>query len=131
MLRHLSTGYCLVMTADVPKKARVCGAGVVTLARLSGRPVFPLAVASARRIDFRSWDRASLPLPFGRGAIVVGDPVFVPEDADEAMREQKRIEIECALDAVHARAYALVGGEDPGAVLSRARDAAAVAGGPP
>jgi lysophospholipid acyltransferase (LPLAT)-like uncharacterized protein len=131
MLRYLSTGYSLVMTADVPKKARVCGAGIVTLARLSGRPVYPLAVASARRIDFKSWDRASLPLPFGRGAIVVGDPILVPEEADEDMREQKRLEIENALDAVHARAYALVGGEDPGAVLSRARDGAPAAGGPP
>ena len=65
------------MTADVPKIARVCGEGIVTLARLSGRPIVPVAVVTSRRIDFESWDRASLGLPFGRGAMVLGEPIRV------------------------------------------------------
>ena len=35
----------------------------------------PVAVVTSRRIDFRSWDRASLGLPFGRGAMVLGEPI--------------------------------------------------------
>ena len=115
MLRALADGEMVVLTADVPKISRVCGRGIVTLAQLSGRPIVPVAVVTSRRIDFGSWDRASLGLPFGRGAIVLGDPVFVPRDADAAAFEAARQAVERGLDAVHARAYALVGASDPGA----------------
>jgi lysophospholipid acyltransferase (LPLAT)-like uncharacterized protein len=120
MLRTLKDGVSLVLTADVPKTARVVGEGVVTLAKLSGRPIYPLAVASARRIDFNSWDRASVPLPFSRGAIVVGDPIRVPHDATPEQIEAARREVESALDAAHARAYAILGSTDPGAGLREA-----------
>jgi hypothetical protein len=123
MVRALGEGKSMVLTADVPKIARVCGPGIVTLARYSGRPIVPLAVVTSRRIDFKSWDRASLGLPFGRGAIVVGDPVWVAGDADEAALEEARRAVEAGLDRVHERAYAMVGARDPGARL--------VAGGQP
>ncbi|WP_240540024.1 lysophospholipid acyltransferase family protein [Salinarimonas soli] len=115
MVRALAEGESMVLTADVPKISRVCGSGIVTLARMSGRPVVPLAVVTSRRIDFRSWDRASLGLPFGRGALVVGEPIHVPRDADEAALEAARRAVERGLDLVHERAYALVGAADPGA----------------
>jgi hypothetical protein len=49
--------------------------------------------------------------------MVLGDPVEVPRDADEAALEAARRAVERGLDAVHARAYALVGARDPGAGL--------------
>lgn len=119
MLRALSSGASVVLTADVPKTARVAGPGIVMLARLSGRPIVPTAVVTSRRFDFKSWDRASLGKPFGRGAIVVGEPIRVAEDADEETMERARKAVEEGLDAVHARAYAKVGAVDPGAGLRR------------
>jgi lysophospholipid acyltransferase (LPLAT)-like uncharacterized protein len=121
MLRALGEGEIVVLTADVPKIARVCGWGIVTLARLSGRPIVPVAVATSRRVDFRSWDRASLGLPFGRGAAVLGDPIFVARDLDPASLEAARQAVEAGLDRVHERAYALVGSRDPGAGIRLAR----------
>ncbi len=79
---------------------------------------------TSRRIDFKSWDRASIGLPFGRGAIVVGEAIHVAREADEATCEAARLALEAGLDAVHARAYALVGAQDPGAGLRQARLAA-------
>jgi lysophospholipid acyltransferase (LPLAT)-like uncharacterized protein len=99
----------------VPKISRRAGEGIVTLARLSGRPIVPVAVVTSRRIDFKSWDSASLGLPFGRGAIVLGDPIAVPRDISTDDLERIRQEVEQALDGVHARAYELVGTPDPGA----------------
>lgn len=119
MLRALADGEMVVLTADVPKIARVCGEGIVALARLSGRPIVPVAVVTSRRVDFQSWDRASLGLPFGRGAIVLGDPIAVPRDADAAELALVRGVVEAGIDRVHARAYALVGARDPGARRSR------------
>jgi lysophospholipid acyltransferase (LPLAT)-like uncharacterized protein len=121
LLRALDEGKTVGLTADVPKIARVCGNGVVTLAQLSGRPIVPIAIVTSRRVDFRSWDRASLGLPFGRSAVVVGEPISVPPQIDAAAREAARRAVEGELDRVHERAYALVGGRDPGADL-RPRD---------
>jgi lysophospholipid acyltransferase (LPLAT)-like uncharacterized protein len=120
MLRALSAGVSVAITADVPKRARVAGEGIVTLARLSGRPIAPTAVVTSRRFDMNSWDRASLGKPFGHGAIVVGDLIHVAPDADERAMEEARKAVEAGLDAVHARAYAKVGAADPGAGLRRA-----------
>jgi lysophospholipid acyltransferase (LPLAT)-like uncharacterized protein len=115
MLRALADGEMVVMTADIPKISRICGQGIVTLAQLSGRPIVPVAVVTSRRIDFNSWDKASIGLPFGRGAMVLGEPIQVPRDADERTLEGLRKTVELQLDRVHERAYALVGSRDPGA----------------
>jgi lysophospholipid acyltransferase (LPLAT)-like uncharacterized protein len=120
MLRALADGEMVVLTADIPKISRVCGEGIVTLAQLSGRPIVPVAVVTSRRLDFSSWDKASIGLPFGRGAMVLGDPIPVPRDADAQALEALRRQVERELDAVHARAYALVGSRDPGAKASPA-----------
>lgn len=123
MLRALEAGEMVVMTADVPKIARICGDGIVTLARLSGRPIVPIAVVTSRRIAFNSWDRASLGLPFGRGAMMFGDPIFVPREADDTTLARARHAVEDGLDAAHERAYAMLGARDPGA-KARSRRAA-------
>lgn len=114
MARRLGQGRTVVMTADVPKVSRRAGLGIVTLARMTGRPIYPIAVVTSRRFDFRSWDRASLGKPFGRGAMVLGEPVRVAREADDAVLEAARLAVETGLDAVHARAYGLIGARDPG-----------------
>jgi lysophospholipid acyltransferase (LPLAT)-like uncharacterized protein len=108
MLDALGEGYNVALTADVPKVARVAGAGVVTLARFSGRPIYPVAVATRRRIELDNWDHSAWNLPFSRLAIVVGDPVAVAPDADDAAIEAARRKVEAGLNAVTLRAYAIV-----------------------
>ena len=114
MRRHISEGQSIALTADIPKVSRVAGLGIVTLAQISGRPIYPVAVVSSRRIDWHSWDSASVALPFGQGAMVVGDPVLVPREADADRLEQARRAVEAGLNEAHARAYGLVGSRDPG-----------------
>jgi lysophospholipid acyltransferase (LPLAT)-like uncharacterized protein len=123
MLRALADGEMVVMTADVPKIARRCGSGIVTLARLSGRPIVPVAVVTSRRIDFRSWDRASLGLPFGRGAMVLGEPIHVAREVDAAALAQAQADVEAGLNSVHERAYTLIASQDPGACAGARGDA--------
>ncbi len=127
MVRRLAAGDTMVLTADVPKRARIVGPGIIALARASGRPLRAVAVVTSRRIDFNSWDRASIGLPFGRCAIVVGEPILVARDADEAAQEAARLALQASLDDVHARGYALVGSSDPGAGLRERQQAAGAA----
>jgi lysophospholipid acyltransferase (LPLAT)-like uncharacterized protein len=112
MLTALADGYNMALTADVPKVARVVGLGIVKLARLSGRPIYPVAVATSRRFVLKNWDRSAVNLPFGRFAIVAGEPVVVPADADDAMMEQYRAMLEQRLGQVTQRAYDIVDRND-------------------
>lgn len=67
----------LIITPDGPKGPRhELKEGVVQLARLSGRPVVPMAFVASRGHRFKSWDRFLLPCPFARGVYSFGDPVF-------------------------------------------------------
>jgi lysophospholipid acyltransferase (LPLAT)-like uncharacterized protein len=117
LLRLLESGSSVALTADVPKRARVAGMGIVALAKLSGRPIVPTAVVASRRIQFNSWDRASLGLPFSHAIVVAGDLIRVPVDADDAAMERARLAVQEGLDDAHRRGYAMVGATDPGANL--------------
>jgi lysophospholipid acyltransferase (LPLAT)-like uncharacterized protein len=110
MLEALAEGHTIALTADIPQVSRVAGSGIVTLARHSGRPIYAVAVTTSRRIALDSWDRAEVNLPFGRFAIVVGDPINVASDADDAALEQARQTVERELNAVTARAQAIADG---------------------
>ncbi len=112
VVKALEDGQAVFLTADVPKVGRVAGKGIIQVARRSGVPIYPLAAVTSRRKRFGSWDRAVLNLPFGRFAIVYGDPIEVPADADDDLIEAKRRELEIALERVTARAYELAGGRD-------------------
>jgi hypothetical protein len=109
MVRALKGGESVVLTADVPKVARVCGAGIIALARISGRPIVPLAVVTSRSLTARSWDKASIPLPFGRKIAVASTPIYVAADATPEQLEEARLAVEAALVAVHAAADAALG----------------------
>ena len=112
MLQTLEEGSSVATTADVPKVARVAGRGVVMLARESGRPILPFAIATSRFNRLDNWDRSVIPLPFGRGIGVLGDPIYVPADADDAAVETYRVRLESELKDATRRAYAAVGRED-------------------
>jgi lysophospholipid acyltransferase (LPLAT)-like uncharacterized protein len=107
MLAALKDGYSVALTADVPKVARVCGRGIVKLASISGRPIYPMAIATHHRIELRNWDRTAINLPFGRAGGVAGTPIYVPADADEAMLASAQQAVQAALNAATARAYEL------------------------
>ncbi len=109
MLRVLERGINMALTADVPKRSRVAGMGIIMLARESGRPIMPFAMATSRYIQLNNWDRTTINLPFGRGALVGGEPINVPADADGATMETLRLQLEATLNDVTQRAYDAVG----------------------
>jgi len=90
----------IVLTPDGPKGPRhELKDGVVQLARMSGRPVVPMAFVCSRGHRFKSWDHFIFPYPFGRGVYSFGEPVYFDkqEGVDrfreriiEAMQENQR-----------------------------------------
>ena len=109
MVRALQENYNVALTADVPKRSRVAGLGIIMLARESGRPIMPFAMATSRFIRLNNWDHTTINLPFGRGALVGIEQVIVPPDADAATMERLRQQLEANLNEATRRAYARVG----------------------
>jgi lysophospholipid acyltransferase (LPLAT)-like uncharacterized protein len=109
MVRALEDGYNVALTADVPKRSRVVGLGIIMLARESGRPIMPFAMATSRFLRLNNWDRTTINLPFGRGALVGIEEILVPADADAMTMERLRAKLEATLNEATRRAYAQVG----------------------
>jgi hypothetical protein len=109
MVRAQAENYNVALTADVPKRSRVAGLGIIMLARETGRPIMPIAMATSRFVRLNNWDRTTINLPFGRGAMVGDEMIVVPPDADGETMEKLRAQLEAALNEVTGRAYAQVG----------------------
>jgi lysophospholipid acyltransferase (LPLAT)-like uncharacterized protein len=109
MVRAIEEGYNVASTADVPKRARIAGLGIIMLARQTGRPIMPFAMVTSRYWRLKNWDQTTINLPFGRGAMVGGEMITVPPDADAEKMEELRARLEATLNDATRRAYAKVG----------------------
>ena len=109
MVRALQDNYNVALTADVPKRSRIAGLGIIMLARESGRPIMPFAMVTSRFIRLKNWDSTTINLPFGRGVVVGIEAVHVPPDADAETMEKLRLQVEALLNEATRRAYAAVG----------------------
>lgn len=104
-LKQLKSGG-LAITPDGPRgPVRQMAEGLPLLARMSGAPVLMLGMSCRPAVRLNSWDRALLPLPFGRGAIIY-DLVRYPEGAELA---EVADQWAARLTALEARADALTG----------------------
>ncbi|NBB50749.1 DUF374 domain-containing protein [Rhizobium sp. CRIBSB] len=104
-LRQLKVG-ALAITPDGPRgPANVMAEGVAVLSKLSGAPVLFIGLSCNPAIRLGSWDRAVLPLPFARGAIV-WDIAHFPADAETG---DVIADWTARLNAVEARADAITG----------------------
>jgi len=110
LVRALKGGASVGVTPDGPRGPRMTvGDGVLALARLAGVPILPAAVSVSRRVVLRTWDRLIIPLPFGSGAMIWGDPITVPRDADDAALDALRLRLEQEMTRVSVQADTLTG----------------------
>ena len=110
LVRSLRAGISVGITPDGPRGPRMrAGEGAIALARLSGAPILPAAVSVSRRLLLDTWDRLIVPLPLGRGAVVWGDAIHVPRDADADTVAALRQRLEDELNRISAQADELAG----------------------
>jgi lysophospholipid acyltransferase (LPLAT)-like uncharacterized protein len=99
------TGCNAGMAVDAPRgPARVAKIGAVMIARDTGQPIVPIATWTTRHIQFNSWDKMILPLPFGTVVVAYGDPVHVPKGLSHAGYESLRLQLQENINKAQALA---------------------------
>jgi lysophospholipid acyltransferase (LPLAT)-like uncharacterized protein len=107
--RTMASGKPTAFTLDGPRgPAKHAQPGAVFLAKITGNPILPFHIESARHWSARSWDRTQVPKPFSNVAIAIGEPFEVASDLDDAGVEARRVALEAALADLEARAKALL-----------------------
>ena len=111
LARVLRRGGTEVLVApDGPRGPRhVVQPGVVALAGFTGAAIVPIAAGASRGTVLRSWDRFVIPHPFARLCVAIGEPLYVPREADRQTLEAVRRDLEARLSAVTRAADERVG----------------------
>lgn len=82
---------------------------VVSLAKMTGVPIVPVAYSCSRAKQFKSWDKFLLALPFGRGVLICGEPLSVPENSDKGIVDSLKHELETRLNQITQEADESIG----------------------
>ena len=97
MAQCLDNGIEVGFTIDGPRgPAYVAKTGALTLARHTGQAILPFHTEVRRYVEFPSWDRSHVPLPFTAAICLIGEPIYVPRHAtsDELIALQARVQSE-------------------------------------
>jgi lysophospholipid acyltransferase (LPLAT)-like uncharacterized protein len=109
LTRDIAAGKPVGFTLDGPRgPAGVAQPGAVWLAKATGNPVLPFHLEASRHWTLNSWDRTQIPKPYATVALAVGTPIDVPSDADEAMQDARRCELETSLKVLQQRASVML-----------------------
>ncbi len=107
--RDMAAGKPAAFTLDGPRgPARVAQPGAVWLAKATGNPIVPFHIESDRHWTARSWDRTQVPKPWSNVAIAIGEPFEVSTESDDEALENARLTLERRLQALEARALAMI-----------------------
>lgn len=78
----LRSGALLAITPDGPRgPAEHVHPGVLALARVTQAGIVPIG-AACHALNLPSWDRLALPIPFGRGVLIHGQPLDNTADSE-------------------------------------------------
>lgn len=105
MARLMRAGCPTAFTIDGPKGPRyVAKMGSVLLAKKTGNPILPFTIAAKNFWAVKStWDQTQVPRPFTRARVFIAPPIFVSAETNDEALEQKRAELQTALDSLEQR----------------------------
>ena len=112
MARHIEGGGVIALTPDGPRGPRMrVKRGPIILAKIAEAPLVAVTWATSNRIVFnKSWDHFVFPLPFGRGALIWGNPIPPPSpNATDEEVEAVRLALEAEMNRIAAEADRIAG----------------------
>lgn len=104
--RRLRSGSVVCITPDGPRgPAETVQPGTLIMAQRTDALIIPYALDCKPVFRLDTWDRFMIPLPFTKGAMVLGSPLSVNRDVG---KEERLRQIEAAMREAHERAAAIV-----------------------
>jgi lysophospholipid acyltransferase (LPLAT)-like uncharacterized protein len=110
LLKVLKGGGYIGITPDGPRGPRFSiSDGTVSLAKLSGCPILPLTYAIKSRIVLGTWDRFIIALPFSKGVLIWGEPLYISKEATDQELDQFKETVKTQMLALSDQADSLCG----------------------
>jgi len=95
-------GSCAIITPDGGGPRRTARAGALVLAAAADVPLVAIGAECRPAIaEPHKWDKPRNPVPFGRVAISIEEPLYLEEFRDPADVESARLRLQQALDHAH------------------------------
>ncbi|MFC1698885.1 lysophospholipid acyltransferase family protein [Candidatus Omnitrophota bacterium] len=105
LIQKINSGYNAWIAPDGSRGPRYkVKRGVIYLAQKTKCPIIPITFSVSRKKILNTWDRFILPAPFSRGIVILGEPIYVPQDANGKTRVKKMLDLEKSLQEITARA---------------------------
>ena len=112
ILRAMENGKDVGLSIDGPRGPRyVAKPGAAFLAKKSGNPVIPFGVSVDKKWIMKSWDHFQVPKPFSRAVVLIGKPIYVPQNAKPEEIEMAEANIQHSLEELRDRGDSWWGGE--------------------
>jgi lysophospholipid acyltransferase (LPLAT)-like uncharacterized protein len=106
LLDRLNGGGRIALTPDGPRGPRhSMNLGAAWMAKVSGFPLVPLGVGCDRAWHLKSWDRFTIPKYGAKVALVYGDLIHVPADADDRRLQETTAELQRRMLAAEERGF--------------------------
>lgn len=110
MAKKVREGGILSYAPDGPRgPSHKVQEGTIFLAERCGCPVIPLGFSANPRKLLNSWDKYLIPKFFSKGAMVLGEPIFVPSNMTEEQKQEIVRKIEEAINQAEEEAERMVG----------------------
>ena len=101
LIKVLRRNQRIIIIADGSRGPRcVAQPGSVQLAGITGAPIFPMTFGAKNKVILNSWDQFAIPLPFTRCTLNFSSPISLPQKSSEQIIEEKRLELENALNRI-------------------------------
>ncbi|MBK8465264.1 MAG: lysophospholipid acyltransferase family protein [Chloracidobacterium sp.] len=101
MIKAMRTGMPMAFTVDGPRGPRYeAKLGPIILAKKTGNPIVPFVIEPQKFWTVNSWDKMQIPKPFTRAITIIGEPISVDSNANDAEVESKLLELQKSLDSL-------------------------------
>lgn len=98
MAQELKNKKDIAITPDGPRGPRhEIQSGVITLSQISGCPIVPIGYTVEKKKVLHTWDKFVIPKPFSKGKLVLGDPIFIPKDANQHQKDALKNQLQNTL----------------------------------
>lgn len=108
--KELDKGNNVAMIANISHTSPPqVGRGLVTLAKISGRPIIAYIYAFSReKILEKTWDKTAIPLPFGKSVFLCSKEFYIDKNINEEDLNKKAIELTNIMNNLTEQAYAML-----------------------